>query len=141
MRILHISDFHLDIEDKEDSINHIIEPLKKSLSKIQIDKPIDLILFTGDLVNIGGKNYSDITEGFMDFEETLIEPILKTTGLDKNRFYFVPGNHDINRNADSKFIDDGIEKGLDNQEKINKFINSPEGNNRIKSFTEFEKYF
>ena len=61
MRILHISDFHLDKEDKEDSINHIIEPLKKSLSKIQLDKPIDLILFTGDLVNIGGKNYSDIT--------------------------------------------------------------------------------
>ena len=141
MRILHISDCHLDKEDKEDSINHIVEPLKTTLSKIQLDKPIDLILFTGDLVNIGGKNYSDITEGFMDFEETFIEPILKTTGLNKDRFYFVPGNHDINRSADSKISEAGIEKLLDNQVKINEFINSPEGINRIKQFTEFETYF
>ena len=98
MRILHISDFHLDKKDKEDNVNHIVQPLINRIQKVIIEKPIDLIFFTGDLVNIGGKNYSGLDEAFLDFEETFIEPLLKATNLTKDSFFFVPGNHDINPN-------------------------------------------
>lgn len=141
MRILHISDFHLDQIDREDSINHIIEPIKKSLIKLNQEKSIDLILFTGDLINIGGKNYTDIEAAFLDCEKVLINPLLEITGLTKDRFYFTPGNHDINRNADSKFIESGIEKELDSEEKINSYMAAPEGNERIKAFKKFEQNF
>jgi 3',5'-cyclic AMP phosphodiesterase CpdA len=48
MRILHISDFHLDQKDKEDNVNHIVIPLINRLERVIIEKPIDLIFFTGE---------------------------------------------------------------------------------------------
>lgn len=141
MRILHISDFHLDHNDKNDSINHIIKPIKESLTEYQNEKPIDLILFTGDLINIGGKNYKDIELALLDCEEILINPLLEITGLTKERLYFTPGNHDIDRNADSKLIELGIEQDLISQERLNAYIQNPEGNKRIIPFKDFERYF
>lgn len=141
MRILHISDFHLDKIDRQDSIMHIVEPLINTINDFQEEKPIDLIIFTGDLINIGGRNYSDITEAFMDCEEVLFEPILKATKLNKDRIYFVPGNHDINRDLDTKRIEKGLEETLINQKEINTFFDEPEGINRILPFKEFEKYY
>jgi predicted phosphodiesterase len=141
MRILHISDFHLDQKDKEDNVNHIVNPLIKRLEKIISEKPIDLILFTGDLINIGGKNYSGLDEAFLDFEITFIEPLLKVTSLTKDSFFFVPGNHDINRSSDSIRIEKGLTQDLDSQEKLNDFFKNPEGIDRVKEYQEFENYF
>ena len=141
MRILHISDFHLDPKDKEDNINHIVHPLIKRIQKVILEKPIDLIFFTGDLVNIGGKNYSGLDEAFLDFEETFIDPLLKVTNLTKDSFFLVPGNHDINRTSDSIRIEKGLEQDLDSQEKLNEFFKNPEGIQRIREYQEFEDYF
>lgn len=141
MRILHISDFHLDQKDKEDNVNHIVQPLINRIQKVILEKPIDLIFFTGDLVNIGGKNYSGLDEAFLDFEETFVEPLLKATNLTKDSFFFVPGNHDINRCSDSIRIEKGLEQDLDSQEKLNEFFKNPEGIQRIKEYQEFEDYF
>lgn len=141
MRILHISDFHLDQIDKEDNVNYIVNPLINRLQKIISEKSIDIILFTGDLVNIGGKNYSGLDEAFLDFEITFIEPLLKVTSLTKNSFFFVPGNHDINRSSDSIRIEKGLTQDLDSQEKLNDFFKNPEGIDRIIEYQEFENYF
>lgn len=141
MRILHISDFHLDNKDREDNINHIVNPLINRLKEINIEKSIDLIFFTGDLVNHGGKNYNSLEEAFLDFEITFIEPLLETTKLTKDSFFFVPGNHDINRSLDSNRIEIGLSKDLDSQEKLNVFFKEPEGVNRINEYKEFEKNF
>lgn len=141
MRILHISDFHLDASDRSDSINHIVNPLLETIKKYQVDRPIDLILFTGDFINVGGKNYGSLTEALLDCEEVLIKPLLDETKLKNDRFFFVPGNHDIDRNADSKRIELGLQQDLDSQEKINSFMLNPEGNKRIDEFKSFENYF
>lgn len=141
MRILHISDFHLDKKDKQDNINHIVKPLIKRLNKIHEEKAIDLIFFTGDLVNIGGKNYNSIEDAFLDFEIILVEPLLQSIGLNKDSFIFVPGNHDIERNLDSIRIEKGLTQDLDSQQKLNDFFNEPEGIERIKKYKEFEDYF
>ncbi|KIC01263.1 hypothetical protein OA88_15005 [Flavobacterium sp. JRM] len=141
MRILHISDFHLDLKDKDDNVNHIVQPLLNKLNKLTKNEPIDLIFFTGDLINIGGKNYSGLDVAFLDFEETFIEPLLKITNLTKESFFFVPGNHDINRKCDSIRIEKGLEQDLVSQEKLNEFFKEPEGIDRIKEYQEFEEYF
>lgn len=141
MRILHISDFHLDNTDKNDNTSHIVNPLVKKLTKIVEEKPVDLIFFTGDLVNIGGKNYPSIVDAFIDFEIILVEPLLETTGLTKDSFIFVPGNHDIERNLDTIRIEKGLTQDLDTQQKLNFFFKEPEGIERIKRYKEFENYF
>lgn len=140
MRILQISDFHLDKNDRQDSIKHIVEPLIKTLQDDKI-KPIDLIIFTGDFVNIGGKDYKDLDEAFLDCEEVFIKPLLQVTGLNKDRFFFVPGNHDINRSADTKITESGLQVELSSEEKINKYLLFPEGNRRIDAFKRFEGNF
>lgn len=141
MRILHISDFHIDKNDRDDSIKHIITPLLNTIDEIQNEKSIDLVLITGDLINKGGENYSNISEAFQDFTEVLVNPLLEKTRLGKERIFFVPGNHDIVRNADSKAIELGLKELLTSEEEINKHIKNPEGNKRIKGFKNFENDF
>ena len=98
MRILHISDLHFDKNDCDQSITHIVKPLIKTIEEIQVDKPIDLILITGDLLNKGGENYSSVEEAFDDIIKSFIEPLLNCTSLTRKSIFFVPGNHDVVRN-------------------------------------------
>lgn len=53
MRIVHLSDFHLDKGNISDCTK-IRNYLRESLEKINQERKIDLIIFTGDLINIGG---------------------------------------------------------------------------------------
>ena len=53
MRIVHISDFHLDFSSIEDLRNYIIKPLKEDLLEFHNNREIDLILFSGDMVDKG----------------------------------------------------------------------------------------
>src|ERR1035437_2233713 len=112
MRILHLSDFHLDKKDKDETITHIVRPLLATLEDSQKENPVDLVLITGDLINIGGEDYDSIEQAFTDFTEVLVNPILEKTGLKKDRVFFVAGNHDILRKADSKIIEKGLEGTL-----------------------------
>jgi len=141
MRILHISDFHIDKNDRNDSINHIVTPLLNTIEEIQNENPIDLVLITGDLINKGGENYSTVAEAYQDFIDILINPLLAKTNLDKNRIFFVPGNHDIVRSADHKAIEVGLIATLVTEEEVNKHILKPIGNERIKEFKTFENIF
>jgi len=141
MRILHISDFHIDKKDRDDSIKHIVTPLLNTIEEIQKEKSIDLVLITGDLINKGGENFSNVSEAFQDFTEVLVKPLMEKTSLLKERIFFVPGNHDIVRGADSKAIEIGLKELLITEEEINKHIKNPEGNKRIKDFKIFETGF
>lgn len=141
MRILHISDFHIDKNDRDDSIKHIVTPLLNTIDEIQKEKSIDLVLITGDLINKGGENYSNISEAFQDFTEVLVNPLLAKTNLGKERIFFVPGNHDIVRNADSKAIEMGLKGLLTSEEEINKHLKNPEGNKRVIDFKNYELGF
>ncbi|MDQ3191439.1 MAG: metallophosphoesterase [Bacteroidota bacterium] len=141
MRVLHLSDFHLDKGKLEDYTNHIINPLLNSIEKYQKELPFDIIFFTGDLVNLGGSSYENIEEAFKDYEKVFINPLLERTKLTKDFFFFVPGNHDVIRNLDSINIEAGLKQNLNSVEAVNDFFINPEGNNRIKSFKNFENEF
>ncbi len=98
---------------------------------------------SGDLVNKGGKDFDDILSAFTSFELHFIDPISTGIGLPKNRFFFCPGNHDIDRNADTKVNELGLRALLVDAAALRKFMSSgdSDGLQRVAGFKEFEKYF
>lgn len=117
LNILHISDAHIQLAAKE-KVFEIVEKMINDVLKIQRkeDIKIDLVCFTGDLIQCGDKAIDD--EKQMEIaEEILVNPILDGLGLEKNQFIIVPGNHEVN----VKKIVRATEKGLlvDSLEEIN----------------------
>lgn len=143
MRLIHLSDFHLTKEHEGDFEEYIIKPLLEDLIALNTQKTIDLIIFTGDLIDKGGKGYESIDDAFLEFEIQVIERITAAINISKNRFIIIPGNHDINRDADLKSTEIGLRSQLISLEAINTFLNDPrefEGaTKRILKFKEFER--
>ena len=105
IRILHISDFHLNGKRIEDA-KHVLNYMLKCLNEINSKKQINLVVFTGDMLEQGGIGYENIKCGFEAFNSEVISPILQALNLPKDRFIFTPGNHDVNRNSDKKPLDE-----------------------------------
>lgn len=143
MRIVHITDFHLDKNFINDFDVHVINPLIKDLTAYNNQKKIDLIICSGDLINEGGRSFDSIDLAFTEFETKIATPILNALNLNRDRFFFSPGNHDIDRNADSKMIEAGLKQQLITTNDVNEFIdrNETEGIKRILPYKHFETSF
>lgn len=144
IRILHLTDFHLNNKTLRDWNEFYKDSFFDKLSELNQDKPIDLIAFTGDLIDMSGKDFGSATKGFHNFKEKVINPILDHLKLDISRFIICPGNHDINRSADDKIDENGLKATLIETQEILDFINTSQKNNsykrieRIKEYKEFE---
>lgn len=106
--ILHISDAHVQKKD-ETEIREIIQKLIADVKSVQEQKGIniDLICFTGDLIQQGDKAIKGENQWNLG-KEILVDPLLKEIGLSSDRFIFVPGNHEVNIDG----IVPRLEKGL-----------------------------
>ncbi len=117
LNILHISDAHIEMATKEE-VSDIVEKMINDALKVQKEQDIkiDLVCFTGDLIQRGDKAIDDENQLGLA-EEILINPIVNGLGLEKDKFIMVPGNHEI----DVKKIVKATEKGLlvDSLEEIN----------------------
>lgn len=100
MRIIHISDFHY-IPKARSEFDRVVEKLVKSVSE---QTPVDLIVFSGDLVN---KDAS--FEQFDEAARCLFDPLLKVSHLDKSRLLICPGNHDLLRNAEMPMVAESLD--------------------------------
>lgn len=149
IRILHLTDFHLNKKTLKDWDDFLKVAILKKLEEIRNENPIDLVLFTGDLIDKAGLDFKEIDDTINPtikalniFKKNIIEPILTKLGLDISRFIICPGNHDINRNADKPFHETGLKGDLNSIEKINSFTNLNEvdydGIQRIKEYKDFE---
>jgi len=141
IRIAHLSDIHLNKGHLYDAEKFVLSALIGDLRKYNQDKCIDLVLFSGDLVDKGGIDFdNDIKIAFLTFEKKVIAPMIEELGISGNRFFFCPGNHDIVRNADANFEEQGLCKVLTCAEEVNKFIasNNLAGIKRILPFKDFE---
>lgn len=95
MKIIHLSDFHLD----EDTLNHNHKRLLGALIT-DIEKYYEedcILVFSGDFLNVGGKNIHSQNNPFVIFEENVLDRIYTSYPLLKDRTFFVAGNHDIER--------------------------------------------
>lgn len=141
MRILHFSDFHLNggsIDKAEAVLRYMMDALKT----IKQEQKIDLVLFSGDMLDRGGKGFDNLSAGFKKFHEVVITPLMGCLELPKSRFIFTPGNHDIDRNADSERLEKGLE---DDSKSIQGIIGLTEASDvesfthRVDAFKKFEK--
>lgn len=141
MRFVHLSDFHLSKSGVKDLKDMIIRSLLVDLEESNNEKKIDLIFFTGDLIDQGGKSFDSIDEAFKEFDMHVITPIVNRLGIAKSKFLFVPGNHDIDRNADDLHTEIGLSKYLDDEKKVIDFIDSNQETKfkRILPYKNFEK--
>ena len=117
LNILHISDAHIQMAAKE-KLSEIVAKMIKDVLRVQKEKgiKIDLVCFTGDLIQRGDKAIDDESQLELA-EEILLNPVLNGLGLEKDKFIIVPGNHEV----DVKKIVKATEKGLlvDSLEEIN----------------------
>lgn len=147
IRILHLTDFHLNQSTLKDWDSVLKQKFLEKVKEIHTEQPISFIAFTGDLIDQGGKEFGGAAKGFEKFESAIIEPILSITGLQKSRFLMVPGNHDIERAKDSEREELGNRAYFRSEQKVLEFMRSASKENnfsgmqRIKEYKEFERNF
>ncbi|MFN8283448.1 MAG: metallophosphoesterase [Chitinophagales bacterium] len=127
IRIIHISDLHLESETPSFEKAAIITALSIDLKK-QVNENT-LLFFTGDLIDKGALNFVDKENAFYAFEKSFIDPILNQNPSLKGKIFIVPGNHDVYRNKIDKYSESGLKSELDNVKSLDTFIQS----NRLKS--------
>lgn len=146
MRILHLSDFHLEqstIYRSQTIVRQIIE----TLQPFQEEIPIDLIICTGDLIHKGGLNSLNGLANMLEiFDIHIITPLLKSFNLPRERFLFCPGNHDMDKNLDNEYTENGLASNLITEEEITKLIQTwtQTGSavfQRSQTFKNFEKKY
>ncbi|MGN6714390.1 metallophosphoesterase [Anaerocolumna jejuensis] len=134
LNILHISDAHIQKKD-ESEIREIAEKLINDVLKVQKEQDIkiDLVCFTGDLIQRGDKAIKD--ENQMQLaNEILVQPLLNKLGHEKDRFIIVPGNHEVDISKIVKATEKGLLVG--SLEEINENIKDMN-----KSYLERLEYF
>ena len=141
MRILHFSDFHLDKTPINISKSQkLIENMLQAIMPYHNERHIDLIIFTGDMVNVGGKSFDNIQQGFQTFKNLIINPLIKALNLGNERFIFCPGNHDVNRAQDNKFAESGLTEQLNNAQSLDEFYDDSKSSEVMKRILDFKKF-
>jgi len=145
MRLVHLSDLHLGSIMEIDT-KRLMNALIEDLLGFHQSKKIDLLFITGDLIDKGGSNFKEggIKEAFIEFEKLVLNPLIESFKITKEQIIFIPGNHDIDRNADSKEIQSGLKTELNGDiKKANYKIdnNNYEGIKRVFTFKDFESNF
>lgn len=139
MQILHISDFHLDsasIFKSQKLLDNMLDTIKKQ------NTIIDLVIFTGDMINTGGNSFNSIDDGFYIFKNLIINKILEELNIPAERFVFCPGNHDIDRNKINPYSEQGLLTALASIGKLDFFFDDPASSevmHRMDSFKSFEE--
>lgn len=147
IRVLHLTDFHLNKKTLSDWDSFLKDSLFEELSIIQETKGIDLVVFSGDMIDKGGYDFKEASAGFKLFQDKVIEPICSHLGLGIDRFIICPGNHDIERAKDKVYTEMGLRETLKDANEIAKFVTTAideeeyDGMKRIVAYKQFEKSF
>ena len=115
---LHLSDLHLCNPKSGWEAEYILEKLQDDLHRLQNEYGLspDLIFFTGDaafghLEQSGGKSITEQFEAAAGLFEAIRHVFTEPIPID--RFFIVPGNHDVNRSKVNKWMHQGFDKELE----------------------------
>ncbi|MBV6343108.1 metallophosphoesterase family protein [Candidatus Magnetobacterium casense] len=128
--ILHVSDLHIEGKHLTD-IKIVLGAFYadiSSLRDIESIKP-DTVVFTGDLVNAGSN-----ADEFELAEGNFINPLMQISGLSRDRFFFTPGNHDIDRDEWDDVVVNGIRATYRTTTELNRFFDTRLKLNKTKYF-------
>lgn len=141
MRIVHFSDFHMRPNNGIGKSQQLLDKMLASLDSIHAEKNIDLVVFSGDMIDRGGEGFLSMDVAFGNFKNLIINKIIERYNLDKSRFLFVPGNHDVVKHLDKPYMEQGLIMQLDSKKALDDFIHDSgniESVNRIKAFDKFQ---
>jgi len=149
MRIVQLSDIHLSSSNLTDLRNFYLDALIKDLKSFHEIVPIDVILFTGDLVDKGGeslidKNVKNPENCYDIFEKEVIAPIRTALQLKNEQILLIPGNHDVEREKIDKYSESfllSLDKEGVNDELLPNQKEFRGVNQRIQNFKSFEQKF
>ncbi|MBK0378930.1 metallophosphoesterase [Mucilaginibacter segetis] len=129
IRIIHLSDYHLESDAPSFEKKALTAALATDLSKFATDDSV--LFFTGDMIDRGAKNFGEYKiMAFESFEAHFIDIILESNPGLKNKIFCVPGNHDVFRNKMDEYADTGLKQQLDNEVALTSFINDCRENPR-----------
>jgi len=144
IKIIQFSDFHLESENLDIKKKNLLSALLLDLEQY-FEENNTIFVFTGDCIDKGGASFENQVNAFSFFERHFINPILEKFKVGKERFFFVPGNHDSFRNKVDTFRELGLKQKLSEIHEINQFIkNVKEGGEnipRIEPYKKFEQSF
>ncbi|SPP92744.1 metallophosphoesterase [Bradyrhizobium vignae] len=118
LNVLHLSDLHYRGEQDHD-VKIVLNALTETIGLHASSEKIDLVVFSGDLVQSGADRAT-----FEQAIHNFVRPLLVECKLDSSRFVICPGNHDIDRDVvrGSKYVELGLLASLRSREQINAFI-------------------
>lgn len=140
IRILHLTDFHLNNKTLRDWNGFYKDAFFSKLIELSKEKNIDFVFFTGDLIDKGGKDFKGTRLALEEFKTNIIEPILAKLDLDISRFIICPGNHDIDRAKDSKIDENGLKSTLLVSDDVIDFIITSAKENSFQYIKRIEDY-
>lgn len=121
MKILHFSDFHLRPNGLGKRSMDIFHRMMEKLQEINQEENIDLVIFSGDMIDKGGKNFTvPLYRCFQDFENNIIKPLVELLHIGYHQFLFVPGNHEVDRIRKDK----NMEPKTNNDDDIEYFLST-----------------
>lgn len=146
IRIIHLSDFHLNPQHLSDWNEYICDALSALINREKEELERTFIVCTGDLLDKGGCHYNNINDAFNLFKSQVLDAIVNHTGITLDHFIIIPGNHDIERDADKKFENSGLRVEFQSKGaiEINKYAkqyidtSDRQGARRIVKYKEFE---
>ena len=108
INILHISDSHIQ-KSSITEIKKITQKLIDDIYRVQKEKDIsiDLVCFTGDLIQRGDMAISDEKQWELAID-ILVNPLLDALNLTMEKFIYVPGNHEVDQNKIVKALEKGL---------------------------------
>lgn len=118
MNILHITDFHYSSESSKQI--KVVQSIVKTIIEKEIE--IDLIFFTGDLVQSGSKK-----ETFQSANNALFKVLIEKLNLKSQNIIFCPGNHDIDRSLIHGALKSFFESEIKTDEDLNSFYQKKDG--------------
>lgn len=136
MKILHLTDLHY---KKDSSSNSKQRDIIKSLKlHLESKEKIDLIFFTGDLVN-KGENFND----FIEASKLLFEELVELTSIQKHNLIFCAGNHDVYRDQEMEAIKTHISEKINSNDLLDNFVSKksdPQFLESCKNIENFNKF-
>ena len=108
---LHLSDFHLTAGGDQFSQTVACSALLKDVTeRVAENGPVEFVLVTGDIAFSGQPAEYDEAANFM-------RRLAEAASVDISRFFFVPGNHDVNRHV-HEFAHVGAVQILSSQQQV-----------------------
>lgn len=111
---IHLSDWHQGNTEFDRTVvhNRLIENIENRTRTISSDlDEIDFIVFTGDVSNSGKQEeYERARRDFFD-------GLLEAAGVNANKLYIIPGNHDVNID-DFRYLPNELLEPLESERKV-----------------------